>query len=72
MENFSGCLDPKNFKEFKLIKKTQISPNSARFRFALPTPSSILGLPVGKNILVRFGKYLTFIMLDKAYQIFEK
>ncbi|ESW05536.1 hypothetical protein PHAVU_011G187800 [Phaseolus vulgaris] len=48
-----GCLDPENFKEFKLIKKTQLSHNAARFRFALPTPSSILGLPVGKNILVR-------------------
>ncbi|CAL0333620.1 unnamed protein product [Lupinus luteus] len=51
-KNPKGSLDPKNFKEFKLVKKTQISPNSARFRFALPTPTSILGLPVGKNILV--------------------
>jgi len=58
---FSGCLDPENFKEFKLIKKTQLSHNAARFRFALPTPSSILGLPVGKNILVRSGKYLNII-----------
>ncbi|CAJ1977994.1 unnamed protein product [Sphenostylis stenocarpa] len=48
-----GCLDPQNFKEFKLIKKTQLSHNVARFRFALPTPSSVLGLPVGKNILAR-------------------
>ncbi|CAJ2657185.1 unnamed protein product [Trifolium pratense] len=52
-KNPKGCLDPKNFKEFKLVKKTQISPNAARFKFALPTPKSILGLPVGKNILVR-------------------
>ncbi|KAL2327096.1 hypothetical protein Fmac_020523 [Flemingia macrophylla] len=48
-----GCLDPNNFKEFKLIKKTPLSHNVARFRFALPTPSSVLGLPVGKNILAR-------------------
>ncbi|XP_028247094.1 NADH--cytochrome b5 reductase 1-like [Glycine soja] len=48
-----GSLDPKNFKEFKLIKKTQLSHNVARFKFALPTPSSVLGLPVGKNILAR-------------------
>ncbi|XP_027356826.1 NADH--cytochrome b5 reductase 1-like [Abrus precatorius] len=53
MKNTKGCLDPKNFKEFKLIKKTQLSHNVARFRFALPTPSSVLGLPVGKNILAR-------------------
>ncbi|KAK7283965.1 hypothetical protein RIF29_13715 [Crotalaria pallida] len=52
-KNSKGCLDPKRFKEFKLVKKTQISPNSARFRFALPTPTSVLGLPVGKNILAR-------------------
>ncbi|KAK7317415.1 hypothetical protein RJT34_01620 [Clitoria ternatea] len=48
-----GCLDPQNFKEFKLMKKTQVSHNTARFRFALRTPSSVLGLPVGKNILAR-------------------
>ncbi|MED6181075.1 NADH-cytochrome b5 reductase [Stylosanthes scabra] len=47
------CLDPNNFKEFELIKKTQLSHNSARFKFALPTPNSVLGLPVGKNILAR-------------------
>ncbi|KAJ6900935.1 NADH--cytochrome b5 reductase 1-like isoform X1 [Populus alba x Populus x berolinensis] len=40
-----GCLDPQKFKEFKLIKKTQISPDIARFRFSLPTPKSVLGLP---------------------------
>ncbi|XP_057453373.1 NADH--cytochrome b5 reductase 1-like [Lotus japonicus] len=53
MKNPKGSLDPQNFKEFKLVKKTQLSPNAARFRFALPTPSSILGLPVGKHIRAR-------------------
>ncbi|XP_048135026.1 NADH--cytochrome b5 reductase 1-like [Rhodamnia argentea] len=48
-----GCFDPKKFKEFRLIKKTPISPNSARFRFALPTPTSVLGLPVGQHIICR-------------------
>lgn len=48
-----GCLDPEKFKEFKLIKKTPVSPNSARFRFALPTPTSVLGLPVGQHIICR-------------------
>ncbi|XP_061358487.1 NADH--cytochrome b5 reductase 1-like [Gastrolobium bilobum] len=48
-----GCLDPNKFKEFTLTKKTQLSHNVARFRFALDTPTSVLGLPVGKNILVR-------------------
>ncbi|MED6210219.1 NADH-cytochrome b5 reductase [Stylosanthes scabra] len=47
------CLDPNNFKEFELIKKTQLNHNSARFKFALPTANSVLGLPVGKNIIAR-------------------
>ncbi|XP_028807569.1 NADH--cytochrome b5 reductase 1 [Neltuma alba] len=48
-----GCLDPKNFREFRLVKKTRLSPNSARFKFALPTPTSVLGLPVGKHVKCR-------------------
>ncbi|XP_073014741.1 NADH--cytochrome b5 reductase 1-like [Primulina eburnea] len=47
------CLDPDNFKEFKLVKKTQISHNVATFKFALPSPSSIMGLPIGKHISCR-------------------
>ncbi|KAB1225497.1 NADH--cytochrome b5 reductase 1 [Morella rubra] len=45
-----GCLNPEKFIEFKLVKKTQLSPNTARFRFALPTPTSVLGLPVGHHM----------------------
>ncbi|XP_054789390.1 NADH--cytochrome b5 reductase 1-like isoform X1 [Prosopis cineraria] len=48
-----ACLDRKNFREFKLVKKTNLSHNSARFRFALPTPTSVLGLPIGKHIKCR-------------------
>ncbi|KAK4415362.1 NADH--cytochrome reductase 1 [Sesamum alatum] len=44
------CLDPENFKEFKLVKKTQLSHNVAKFKFALPTPTSVLGLPIGQHI----------------------
>ncbi|KAL8460148.1 hypothetical protein ACS0TY_031116 [Phlomoides rotata] len=47
------CLDPENFKEFKLVKKTQLSHNVAKFRFALPTPTSVLGLPIGQHISCR-------------------
>ncbi|XP_073316733.1 NADH--cytochrome b5 reductase 1-like [Primulina huaijiensis] len=47
------CLDPDNFKEFKLVEKTQISHNVATFKFALPSPSSIMGLPIGKHISCR-------------------
>ncbi|KAF8039690.1 hypothetical protein BT93_B2028 [Corymbia citriodora subsp. variegata] len=48
-----GCLDPDNFKEFLLVKRTQLSHNVAKFRFALPTPSSVLGLPIGQHMSCR-------------------
>ncbi|CAK9314085.1 unnamed protein product [Citrullus colocynthis] len=48
-----GCLDPNNFKEFKLVQRTQLSHNVAKFRFSLPTPTSILGLPIGQHISCR-------------------
>lgn len=61
----SGCLDPENFREFKLVKKTKLSHNSARFRFALPTPTSVLGLPVGKHIRCR-----SFTSIHSFYHLF--
>ncbi|KAJ9693675.1 hypothetical protein PVL29_009568 [Vitis rotundifolia] len=45
-----GCLDPESFKQFKLVKRTQLSHNVAKFRFDLPTPTSVLGLPIGQHI----------------------
>ncbi|GLJ50101.1 hypothetical protein SUGI_1065670 [Cryptomeria japonica] len=45
-----ACLDPENWKSFKLVKRTQLSHNVASFRFALPTPTSVLGLPIGQHI----------------------
>ncbi|KAE8707885.1 NADH--cytochrome b5 reductase 1 [Hibiscus syriacus] len=51
--NGLGCLDPENFKEFKLVKRLQLSHNVAKFTFALPTPTSVLGLPIGQHISCR-------------------
>ncbi|KAJ0979120.1 hypothetical protein J5N97_014594 [Dioscorea zingiberensis] len=48
-----GCLDPENFKDFKLVDRKQLSHNVAKFRFALATPTSILGLPIGQHISCR-------------------
>ncbi|CAL5401596.1 unnamed protein product [Camellia sinensis] len=48
-----GCLDPENFKKFKLVKRTQLSHNVAKFRFDLPTPTSVLGLPIGQHMSCR-------------------
>lgn len=50
----TGNLDPENFKEFKLVKKAQLSHNVAKFTFALPTPTSVLGLPIGQHISCKF------------------
>lgn len=47
------CLDPENFKEFKLVKRVQLSHNVAKFTFELPTPTSVLGLPIGQHISCR-------------------
>ncbi|CAI0384897.1 unnamed protein product [Linum tenue] len=49
-----GVLDPENFRDFKLVKRTQLSHNVAKFTFALPTPTSVLGLPIGQHISCRF------------------
>lgn len=48
-----GCLDPQNFREFELVKRTQLSHNVAKFKFALPTPMSVLGLPIGQHMSCR-------------------
>lgn len=45
-----GCLDTENFKQFKLVERTQLSHNVAKFKFALPTNTSVLGLPIGQHI----------------------
>ncbi|KAK8683286.1 hypothetical protein V6N13_039351 [Hibiscus sabdariffa] len=45
-----ACLDPEEFKEFKLVERTQLSHNVAKFKFALPTPTSVLGLPIGQHM----------------------
>ncbi|XP_050122617.1 NADH--cytochrome b5 reductase 1-like isoform X2 [Malus sylvestris] len=46
-------LDPANFKDFKLVKRTQLSHNVAKFKFELPTPTAVLGLPIGQHISCR-------------------
>ncbi|CAI0442308.1 unnamed protein product [Linum tenue] len=73
------CIDPEKFQEFKLVKKTAVSHNVARFRFALPTAKSVLGLPVGNHIVCRgkdaegqeVTKPYTPITLDSDFGHFE-
>ncbi|KAL6868045.1 ferredoxin reductase-like protein [Trichoderma novae-zelandiae] len=49
-------LKPDVFQEFPLQEKTIISHNVAIYRFKLPSPRSILGLPIGQHISI--GAYL--------------
>lgn len=60
------CLDPEVFKEFKLVKRTELSHNVAKFRFALPTPDSVLGLPIGQHMSCR-GKDANGEVVIKPY-----
>jgi len=57
-----GCLDPEKFKEFKLVKRIQLSHNVAKFKFALSTPTSVLGLPIGQHMSCRFVGLTIFII----------
>lgn len=45
-------LKPDVFQEFELKEKTVISHNVAIYRFALPSPNAILGLPIGQHISI--------------------
>ncbi|KAK4279229.1 hypothetical protein QN277_016963 [Acacia crassicarpa] len=74
-----GCLDPKNFKEFKLVRRLRYHRNVVVLRFSLPTLTSVLGLPVGQHISCRgrdfFGEEVvrqyTPITLDSDVGYFD-
>ncbi|KAF2787466.1 NADH-cytochrome b5 reductase 1 [Melanomma pulvis-pyrius CBS 109.77] len=43
-------LKPNEFQNFELKEKTILSHNTAIYRFKLPNPTDILGLPIGQHI----------------------
>ncbi|THU94829.1 ferredoxin reductase-like protein [Dendrothele bispora CBS 962.96] len=45
-------LKPSEWQEFPLVQKIKISPNTAIYRFALPSPKDVLGLPIGQHISI--------------------
>ncbi|KAL0258094.1 NADH-cytochrome b5 reductase [Diplodia seriata] len=45
-------LKPDVFQDFELKEKTILSHNTAIYRFALPRPTDILGLPIGQHISI--------------------
>ena len=46
------ALDPRQKRAFPLVLKERLSENTRLFRFALPTPGHVLGLPVGKHVFL--------------------
>ena len=46
------ALDPRQKRAFPLVLKERLSENTRLFRFALPTPAHVLGLPVGKHVFL--------------------
>lgn len=45
--------DPTQWQHFPLKEIQRISPNTALYRFALPSPDATLGLPIGQHISVQ-------------------
>merc|ERR1719334_1818736 len=42
------------YTPFKLIEKVNVTHNTRRFKIALQTPKTVLGLPIGKHFKLRF------------------
>jgi cytochrome-b5 reductase len=47
-----GWLHPATYQTLPLISKTLLAPNTYRFMFALPTPQTVLGLPIGQHVSI--------------------
>lgn len=48
------AMDPVEFQPFRLAKKEIVSHDTRRFTFDLQTPTTLLGLPVGQHISLKF------------------
>ncbi|KAK4183951.1 hypothetical protein QBC35DRAFT_535336 [Podospora australis] len=48
-----AVLDAQEWRKFKLVRKTLVSPNVYKFVFALPSSHDVLGLPTGQHIALR-------------------
>mmetsp|Transcript_51020 Transcript_51020/g.153369 ORF Transcript_51020/g.153369 Transcript_51020/m.153369 type:complete len:305 (-) Transcript_51020:118-1032(-) len=61
------ALDPDNFLAFRLIEKEAISHDTRRFTFALQSPETKLGLPIGQHISFRFSDPQNGKMVLRTY-----
>lgn len=73
------ALNPEQWRKFQLVKKTSLSHNVVRLKFALQTPTTVLGLPIGQHISIQgvddsgkeFMRPYTPITLDTDVGIVE-
>lgn len=49
----SSVLDAKQYRPFKLVRKTLVAPGVYRLIYALPYPDAVLGLPTGQHIALQ-------------------
>lgn len=49
----TGFLDAHTYKPLPLIRIDTLSPNTVRYVFALPSATTILGLPIGQHVSIR-------------------
>ncbi|KAI1110866.1 hypothetical protein F5Y14DRAFT_337056 [Nemania sp. NC0429] len=50
--NQGGWLHPTTFQSLPLVKKELVAPNTYCLAFELPTPNSVLGLPIGQHVAI--------------------
>lgn len=53
LNNDRKVLNKDEFQQFPLIQKIVLSKDSAIFRFGLPNPTDVLGLPIGQHIQIK-------------------
>ncbi|CAM9750675.1 unnamed protein product, partial [Choristocarpus tenellus] len=61
------ALDPENYIPFTLAEIEKISHDTRRFRFSLPSPTHVLGLPIGQHISLRFEEAATGKVVTRSY-----
>jgi len=50
----ASSMNPNDFEPFQLIEKESLSHDTRRFTFALQSPTTKLGLPIGQHISLKF------------------
>ncbi|KAM7212764.1 hypothetical protein V8F06_011853 [Rhypophila decipiens] len=63
----TASIEPQKWRSFKLVRKILVSPNVYRLVFALPSPSSVLGLPIGQHIALRITDPSTGKPISRSY-----